>query len=293
MALFKVVVEAFVASRELDQASLSRLAFWCDELGEKEIAAITADDIDAALLQPRRARPAHRRQARHRAQRQTPRRLHHQSLSHPGRQRVQAREAPAARAAHLRRAHPRHRARPRARRTPSAICGPRKSSARSPWRASSIATGARCRRSSPSPITPGCAWARSCACAAAISISTPPRSPSTARRTATRSRRGCRAPRIAELKRLPKAGADELVFGNRAGKPFTYMPLWKRIAEEARLPGRVFHELRHGHGYRLAQAGVSQQMIMHEHGAQHAQRSARYAHASIDDKKAVIERVFG
>jgi len=54
-----------------------------------------------------------------------------------------------------------------------------------------------------------------------------------------------------ELKRLPKAGADELVFGNRAGKPFTYMPLWKRIAEEARLPGRVFHELRHGHGYRL------------------------------------------
>jgi len=50
MALFKVVVEAFVASRELDQASLSRLGFWCDELGEKEIAAINADDIDAALL---------------------------------------------------------------------------------------------------------------------------------------------------------------------------------------------------------------------------------------------------
>jgi integrase len=50
MALFKVVVEAFVASRELDQATLSRLAFWADELGEKEVAAITADDIDAALL---------------------------------------------------------------------------------------------------------------------------------------------------------------------------------------------------------------------------------------------------
>src|SRR6187399_1287820 len=50
MALFEVVVEAFVASRELDQASLSRLAFWTDELGNKEIAAISADDIDAALL---------------------------------------------------------------------------------------------------------------------------------------------------------------------------------------------------------------------------------------------------
>ena len=47
MALFKVVVEAFVASRELDQASLSRLGFWCDELGEKEIAAINADDKSA------------------------------------------------------------------------------------------------------------------------------------------------------------------------------------------------------------------------------------------------------
>jgi len=50
MALFKVVVEAYVASRELDRATLSRLAFWTDELGEKEIAAIAADDIDAALL---------------------------------------------------------------------------------------------------------------------------------------------------------------------------------------------------------------------------------------------------
>ena len=49
MALFKVVVEAYVASRELDQATLSRLAFWAHELGDKEVATITADDIDAAL----------------------------------------------------------------------------------------------------------------------------------------------------------------------------------------------------------------------------------------------------
>ena len=56
---------------------------------------------------------------------------------------------------------------------------------------------------------------------------------------------------LAELKRLPKIGPDELIFGNRSGKPFTYRPLWLRITEEARLPGRVFHELRHGHGYQL------------------------------------------
>jgi integrase len=50
MALFKVVVEAYVASKELDSASLSRLAFWVDELGDREVAAITADDIDMAMV---------------------------------------------------------------------------------------------------------------------------------------------------------------------------------------------------------------------------------------------------
>jgi hypothetical protein len=45
MARFQVLVEAHVASRELDQASLSRLAFWVDEVGDREVAAITADDI--------------------------------------------------------------------------------------------------------------------------------------------------------------------------------------------------------------------------------------------------------
>jgi integrase len=98
---------------------------------------------------------------------------------------------------------------------------------------------------------------------------------------------------IAELKRLPRVGPDELIFGNRSGKPYTYRPLWTRIAEEARLAGRVFHELRHGHGYQLARAGVSQQLIMASMGHKTLAASARYAHASVADKKAVIERVFG
>jgi hypothetical protein len=50
MALFKQVVDAFVASREFDKATLSRLDFWVDALGDKEIVAISADDIDTALL---------------------------------------------------------------------------------------------------------------------------------------------------------------------------------------------------------------------------------------------------
>ena len=50
MALFKDVVEAFIASRELDQATLTRLAYWADALGDRETAAITPEDIDAALV---------------------------------------------------------------------------------------------------------------------------------------------------------------------------------------------------------------------------------------------------
>jgi hypothetical protein len=48
MAQFRNAVEAFVASREWDQARLSRLAFWVEVLGEKDL--VTADDIDAGLL---------------------------------------------------------------------------------------------------------------------------------------------------------------------------------------------------------------------------------------------------
>ena len=50
MALFKVVVEAFVASKELDAASLSRLAFWIDALGDRAVADITPEDMDAAFV---------------------------------------------------------------------------------------------------------------------------------------------------------------------------------------------------------------------------------------------------
>jgi hypothetical protein len=50
MALFKDVVEAFMASREFDQATLSRLASWVAHLGSKEITTITPEDIVAALV---------------------------------------------------------------------------------------------------------------------------------------------------------------------------------------------------------------------------------------------------
>lgn len=50
MALFKQVVDAYIASKDLDQSTLSRLDFWVDELGDRELVTITAEDVDATLV---------------------------------------------------------------------------------------------------------------------------------------------------------------------------------------------------------------------------------------------------
>jgi len=48
--LFKQVVDAFVASREWDASSLGRLEYWAECFGDREFAALTVDDVDAALM---------------------------------------------------------------------------------------------------------------------------------------------------------------------------------------------------------------------------------------------------
>jgi integrase len=95
------------------------------------------------------------------------------------------------------------------------------------------------------------------------------------------------------LKRLPKVGPDERIFGAKSGEIFNHRNLWNRIAKEARLEGHVFHELRHGHGTLLARSGTSQQMIMKCMGHKTLSASARYAHANIEDKHEIIAQVFG
>jgi hypothetical protein len=49
ITLFKQVVDAFVASRQWDSASLSRLAFWVEMLGDRIISEVTADQVDNAI----------------------------------------------------------------------------------------------------------------------------------------------------------------------------------------------------------------------------------------------------
>jgi len=292
MALFKIVVEAYVASRELDQASLSRLAFWTDELGDKDVAAITADDIDAALL---------RLTARGRltaGKRETARSGQPLAGATVNRYLTQAGSV----FKHAR----------RLKLVPRAFVAPTRGVERAPERPDPE------RYLRPEEVERVIAVARAMdrhwgkmVALVTVAYHSGLRVGSILRArgrdldldvgtlTVYRTKNGdpitagLSSTAIAELKRLPKVAADELVFRNKVGKPFAYMPLWKRITQEARLGGRVFHELRHGHGYRLAQSGVSQQMIMQSMGHRTLTASARYAHASISDKKAVIGRVFG
>lgn len=292
MALFKVVVEAFVASRELDQASLSRLAFWVDAVGDKEMAAITDADIDAALLKLAE-RGRLNAGKRHTAPSGKP--LEGSTINR-----------------YLSQAGSVYKHARRLKLLPRAFVAPTIGVERTPERpdperylrpeevervlAVSRVLDKRWRKMPALIVVAYHTGLRVSSIlgtrgkdvdleAGTLSVSvTKNGSPVVASLSSAA---------IAELKRLPKVGPDDLIFANHRGKAFTYRSLWNRIAKEARLPGRVFHELRHGHGYQLARAGVSQQMIMQSMGHKTLSASARYAHASIQDKQAIIAKVFG
>lgn len=292
MALFSTVVEAYIASKELDAASLSRLAFWTDTLGSRELSTITPEDIDAALV-----------------------RLAERGRLRGGKRSTERADKPLAGATmnrYLSTAGSVFKYAKRARLVARSLVSPTRGIERSPERPDPE------RYLRPEEVERLIAvsrvldrmWGKMTALIVVAyhtglrvgsilavrgkhldleaGTLTVPRTKNGDAITASLS-----SAAIAELKRLPRVGPEEIVFGSRAGKPFTYQPLWQRIAREARLEGRVFHELRHGHGYQLARAGVSQQLIMASMGHRTLTASARYAHASIADKQAVIAKVFG
>ena len=292
MALFKHVVEAYVASRELDQASLSRLAFWVDVLGDKEVAAISADDIDAALLK-----------------------LAERGRLKAGKRNTTPSGKPLAGSTinrHLTQAGSVFKHAKRLKLVPRTFVAPTRGIERAPERPDPerYLRADEVERLIAVARVMDRTWGKMVALIT-VAYHTGLRVGSILRvrekdldldagtLTVPRTKNGdpitagLSSAAIAELRRLPKVGPDELVLGNRSGAPFTYTPLWRRVAKEARLEGRVFHELRHGHGYQLARSGVSQQMIMQSMGHRTLTASARYAHASVADKKAVIARVFG
>jgi integrase len=95
------------------------------------------------------------------------------------------------------------------------------------------------------------------------------------------------------LRRLPHRNPDALVFECKAGRPYAFRRLWARVCTEAGLPGRNFHQLRHGCGHAMATAGVSQAQIMAVMGHRTLTASARYMHSNAADKINVVDRVFG
>lgn len=97
-----------------------------------------------------------------------------------------------------------------------------------------------------------------------------------------------------EMRALPRPDSpDELVFLGTRGRPHGFRRLWLRTCKEAGLAGRNFHQLRHGTATALARANINQPAIMAALGHRTLAASARYLHHSIDDRRAVIERVFG
>lgn len=292
MALFKDVVEAYIASRELDSASLTRLAFWTDAIGDREVGGITAEDVDVALIKlAERGRLLGGKMATAPVGKPLSGATVNRYLTQAGSVFKHAR---------------------RLKLVPRAFIPPTRGIERTPERPDPeryLRTDEVDRLIAVSRVLDK-RWGKMTALII-VAYHTGLRVGSllTTRGkdldleagtlTVSRTKNGdpitasLSSSSIFELKRLPKAAADELVFGNHSGKPYAYRALWLRICKEARLPGRVFHELRHGHGYALARAGVSQQLIMKSMGHRTLTASARYAHASIQDKAAIIARVFG
>lgn len=292
MALFKQVVEAYIASKDPDAGSLTRLAFWVAVLGHQDVATTTPEDIDAALVK-----------------------LAERGRLKGGKKPTASLGAPLAGSTvnrYLSTAGSVFKHAKRLKLVPRAFVPPTRGVELAPEPADPeryfrpdeverLLVVARVMdrkwRKMAALIT--VAYHTGLRVGSILTVRGKDLNLTAGTLTINRTKNGdpitasLSSRAIAELKRLPKVGAEELVFGNKAGKPFTYRPLFQRIAKEARLEGRVFHELRHGHGYQLARAGVSQQMIMKSMGHRTLTASARYAHASIDDKKAVIAKVFG
>lgn len=100
---------------------------------------------------------------------------------------------------------------------------------------------------------------------------------------------------VAELRKVPGTRAtDAKVFcGKNPAVAHDWRRLWKKVAEQAGLGDRNFHQLRHGAGSAFAKAGLGQAQVMKLMGHKSLAASARYMHLSLEDKRDAIDKVFG
>lgn len=97
---------------------------------------------------------------------------------------------------------------------------------------------------------------------------------------------------VAELRKLPRGGPDELVFGNAHGKPFHIGRVWERAVTVAGMPHVTIHYLRHSTGSALAASGANQATLMRFLGHKSLGASARYLHLDVRDLRNAAEGVF-
>lgn len=293
MPILSDVAAAFLAAREYDQATVSRLGFWSDEFGDRELVEITPDDVDAALV-----------------------RLAERGRLKPGRNRESVKAGKPLAGSTLNRYISQlgslYKYARRLRLIPRTFVFPTANIEKAP-----------------EPVDPerylrpedvdrlltvakvvDNKWRKLCALIV-VAYHTGLRKSNVlhlkwgdvdlAAGTATvrRTKNGepivaalsLRA--VAELKKLPgKHEADAFIFAGRTGKPLQFRALWMKVTEAAGLPGRNFHQLRHGCGHALATAGVNQAQIMALMGHKTLTASARYMHHNTRDKAEIVARVF-
>lgn len=288
----KQVADAFAASRQWDCASLSRLAFWVDMLGDREIIEVTIDDVDNAIV-----------------------RLAERGRLRAGRRRTEPSGQPLKGATinrYVSTLGSVYRFARRARLVPRNVLPPTRGIERQP---EPVDPDRYLRQEEVERIL-ACArvvdrrWKRLPALIV-LALHTGLRKGSLqklrwenvdlgARRLVLgRTKNGdpigaalterC----VAELERLPGKEPAALLFGNRHGKPFHFKHIWVRTCALAGLPGRNFHQLRHGCGSALALGGTNQAQIMAVMGHRTLKASERYMHLNTDDQRAVVDKVFG
>jgi len=96
---------------------------------------------------------------------------------------------------------------------------------------------------------------------------------------------------VAALKALNRSAPDDLVFGNRYNKPFHYRPLFAKAVQKADMPDVTFHWLRHSCGAELARSGLNQAIIMDIMGHKTLSASQRYMHSNVNSKREALSRV--
>lgn len=293
MPTLTVTINAFVASREFDRATLARLAFWDESLGSRELGEITPDDVDLALVRlAERGRLVPRRgQATEAAGKPMSGATFNRYVSQLASVFKYAR---------------------RLRLLPRAHVPPTRGVEKSPEPAdpNRYLRAEEVERILAVTRLLDTQWGK-LAALILTAYHTGLRvgnlmalrwgDVDLERRTITvlKTKNGqpqvsALSERAAEaLRTIPGQKPEALVFEGRAGRAFGFRRLWARVCTEAGLPGRNFHQLRHGCGHAMATAGVGQAQIMAAMGHRTLTASARYMHANADDKRAVVDRVFG